>query len=326
MSRNSAVFVGLVATLFLLGCSQSFDSKAPFQPRLVVFSVLSNDRTAQFVRVEGDYMPAGFDPLSSSADNAILGAIVTLRDGFTSYRLRDTVMNRQDTSRYKSALHAFVLSPFIAQPGKTYVVTVQASNYPAATATATIPGKTFPGTGLTTTLILDNPRGYEEDADIICNAALASSTKGFTGRLFVDYEVLIGSEWIEGRSEIPLAFDDPEVPDLRYVTYPQLTSRNADRMVITFKNSVYKAVLQSLASGRYKSNKLIFNRVVFQFLQADKNLFNYYSTTHAFRDVQSIRLDEPLFSNISGGFGVVGAYSLDSLVHLLPENFNYNNR
>jgi hypothetical protein len=326
MSREFTVFMSLVATLFLLSCNQSFDSKAPFQPQLVVFSVLSTDRTAQFVRVEGDYMPAGYDPLSSTADNAIPGAIVTMREGSTTYRLRDTVMSRQDTSRYKTPLHAFVLNPFAAQPGKVYVVTVQASGYPAATATATMPGRSFPGTGVTTSLILDNPRGYEENADIICNALLSSAAKGYVGRLFADYEVLIGTEWIEGRVEIPLAFIDPKVPDLKYVTYPQLKSRTADRMVVSFKNNVYKATLQSLASGRYKSNKLIFNRAVFQFLQADKNLFNYYNTTHAFRDAQSIRLDEPLFSNVSGGFGVVGAYTLDSLVHILPEDFLYNNK
>jgi hypothetical protein len=326
MARNSTVFVSFVATLFLLSCNQSFDSKAPFQPQLVVFSVLSTDRTAQFVRVEGDYMPAGYDPLSSTTDNAISGAIVTVRDGSTTFRLRDTVMNRQDTSRYKSPLHAFVVSPFTAQPGKAYVVTVQATGYPAATATATIPGKGFLGTGVISLLVLDNPRGYEENADIICNALLSTAAKGYVGRLFADYEVLIGTEWIEGRVEIPLAFIDPKVPDVKYVTYPQLTSRTADRMVVSFKNSVYKAVLQSVASGRYKSNKLIFNRVVFRFLQTDKNLFNYYNTTHAFRDVQSIRLDEPLFSNVSGGFGVVGAYTLDSLVHILPEDFMYNNK
>ena len=311
---------------FLLSCNQSFDSKASFQPQIVVFSVLSTDRTTQFVRVEGDYMPVGYDPLSSTTDNAISSATVTIKDGTTTYLLRDTVMAREDTSRYKSPLHAFVVNPLATQPGKTYVLTVQAPGYAAATATTTIPGKGYPGTGVTTLLVLDNPQGHEDNADILCNALLSTSAKGYLGRLFVDYEVLIGSQWIEGRAEIPLAFVDPKVPDLNYVSYPQLTARAADRMAVSFKNGVYKAVLRSIASGRYKANKLIFDRVVFQFLQTDKNLFNYYNTTHAFRDAQSIRLDEPLFSNVSDGFGVVGAYSLDSLVHLLPEDFGYNNK
>ncbi len=174
--------------------------------------------------------------------------------------------------------------------------------------------------------IIDNPREADPSADIICILSVATTAKGFIGRFFVDYDVLIGNEWMEGRIQIPLAFIDPRAPDLRYVTYPELRPRTADKMIITFQSAVFRASLQSLASGRFKANKLFFNRVVFQLLQTDKNLFNYYNTTHAFRDPQSIRLDEPLFSNISGGFGIVGAYTLDSLVHLLPENFSYNNK
>jgi hypothetical protein len=326
MSRNFTVFLSFLATLFLLSCNQSFDPRAPFQQELIVFSVLSTDRSAQFVRVEGDYMPEGYDPLSSSNNKAVLGASVIMSDGSSTYRLRDSSFLRQDASRYLSPLHAFVLSPFVPQPGRAYAITVQAPGFRSATASVTIPGKGFPATALTTSLVLDNPRAYEDNADIICNALVSTSAKGYVGRLFADYDVLIGTEWIEGRIEIPLAFIDPKVPDLAYVTYPQLTPRTADRIVITFKNSVYKAMLQSLSSGRYRTNKLIFNRIVFQFLQADRNLFNYYNTAHAFGDAQSIRLDEPLFSNVSGGFGLVGAYALDSLVHLLPENFVYDNK
>ena len=181
---------------FLLSCNQSFDSKASFQPQIVVFSVLSTDRTTQFVRVEGDYMPVGYDPLSSTTDNAISSATVTIKDGTTTYLLRDTVMAREDTSRYKSPLHAFVVNPLATQPGKTYVLTVQAPGYAAATATTTIPGKGYPGTGVTTLLVLDNPGGHEDNADILCNALLSTSAKGYLGRLFVDYEALIGTEWI----------------------------------------------------------------------------------------------------------------------------------
>ncbi len=78
MSRNFIVLSSFTATLFLLSCNQSFDSRAPFQPQIVVFSVLSTDKRAQFVRVEGDYMPVGNDPLSSTTDNTIVGATVTI--------------------------------------------------------------------------------------------------------------------------------------------------------------------------------------------------------------------------------------------------------
>lgn len=50
-----------------------------------------------------------------------------------------------------------------------------------------------------------------------------------------------------------------------------------------------------------------------------EHLFHYYSSTHADQDPHSIRLDQPLVSTLSGALGMVGAYSLDSLVTLLPE-------
>ena len=67
-------------------------------------------------------------------------------------------------------------------------------------------------------------------------------------------------------------------------------------------------------------------RAVFQLLQLDPNSYGYYFTTHAYNDPQSMRLDEPMYSNIVGGLGLVGAYTLDSLVHVLPEDFDYNKR
>jgi hypothetical protein len=72
---------------------------------------------------------------------------------------------------------------------------------------------------------------------------------------------------------------------------------------------------------QYKSTRLIFKWATLVLLQADENLYDYYSVVHASRDPFSIRLDEPMISTVSGGLGLVGAYSLDSLVNILPENF-----
>ncbi len=75
-----------------------------------------------------------------------------------------------------------------------------------------------------------------------------------------------------------------------------------------------------IAYAKYGSTKIVFNRVVFQLLQVDQNLYGYYLTTHAYADPHSTRLDEPVFSGVAGGVGLIGAYTLDSLVHILPEN------
>jgi len=327
MSKYITLLLNFLATLFLLSCNQPFDPRAPFQEQLVVFSVLSTDRNVQFVRVERNYTPPDFDPLAVVADKAIPDAQVTVTDGITTYRLRDTTLPRLDTSRFKSPIHSFVLSPFSPQAGRTYRVTVQSPGLVSATATATVPAKSFPSMGITAPMVLNNPGAHDGNDELLFNAVLSSFTKGFIGRLYIDYDVLIGSEWVAGRTEVPLVFVNPKVPDPKYVIYPQLIARTSTGFVgLVFKNSLYTATLNSISFDRYKSNKLIFNRLVFQVLQVDKNLFNYYNVAHAYRDAQSMRLDEPMVSNVAGGVGLVGAYALDSLVHLLPEDFAYNKR
>lgn len=327
MPKYSVFLPSGLAMLFFASCNQPFDPRAPFQQQMVVFSIFSTDRNVQFVRVERNYMPADFDPLAYNLDNSVENALVTIKDGADIYRFRDTTLPRSDTSRFKFPLHAYACTPFSVQFGKSYEVTVQSPQLGAASASVTVPARGLPTMALVTPSILDDPSGHRDDADIIFNAVLSNSAKGFVGQLYVDYDVLKGTEWSEERVEVPLAFAGPELRDLRLARYPELTARTPiSRVAVAYKNDLYRAVLRSVSSERYRPNKLIFNRIVYQFLQADKNLFNYYSIAHSYRDAQSMRLDEPMYSNVSGGVGLVGAYALDSLVHLLPENFVYNNR
>ncbi|HTY35812.1 MAG TPA: hypothetical protein VMH23_01810, partial [Bacteroidota bacterium] len=89
-------------------------------------------------------------------------------------------------------------------------------------------------------------------------------------------------------------------------------------------NSVYSRALIEIAYNKYGNTKIVFNRVVYQLLQADENVYAYYMTMHSYDDPHSTRLDEPFISSVQGGVGLVGAYTLDSLVHILPENFVFD--
>ena len=66
---------------------------------------------------------------------------------------------------------------------------------------------------------------------------------------------------------------------------------------------------------------MIFRRVVFQLLQAEENVFNYFMLADQFVDPHSWRFDEPSFTNIAPGQGLFGAYTLDSTTVVLPDGF-----
>jgi hypothetical protein len=114
---------------------------------------------------------------------------------------------------------------------------------------------------------------------------------------------------------------------MRFLTCGRLTPRPTNNHAVGwYKNDLYSKALAAITYEKYGSTKIIFNRLVFQLLQMDPRLYNYYFVAHAYNDPHSTRLDEPMYSSISGGIGFVGAYTLNSLVHILPESFDFNNR
>lgn len=309
----------------LIGCNQPFDPRGEFDQMPVVFSVLSTDRNVQLVRVERSYVPSGNDPLGYTTDNFVPNATVTMSDGNITMRFHDTTFSRSDTSRFKSPLRAYSFGPFIPRYGIQYEVTVQSSELGTAGGKISVPTKPSLAFGASASDVMDYPGSHQKDDAITVEILLSDVTKGYIGRLFIDYSVYRGNDWVGERAEVPVRFTYSGTKDFRWVTYTQLTHRpTGHNLNQAFFNEMYNYALINVAYTKYPTNKIVFNRIVFQFLQVEQNLYDFYLLAHAFNDPHSMRLDQPDYSNIVGGVGVVGAYTLDSLVHILPENFVYN--
>jgi hypothetical protein len=305
----------------LAGCEDNFDPRASLQEQMVVFSVLSTDRPAQFVRVQRNYMPPEFDPLSYTGNNFLSDAIVTIRESNKVFRLRDTLLKRGDTSRYKFPMKTFYIDPLTPLHGRSYQVIIQSPSEGQINATATVPDKPLLTISPAALQILDRPDRSIQDARIVFVVQLSKAAKGYLPRLYLYYDVLKDNEWIEERAEIPTTSADSSSYSLNVPQYPKMMAApNTSQVGVTYLNGYYKAIINTL-NEKYKRTRLIFKWATVVILQADQNLFKYYAGAHGAEDPYSIRLDEPLFSTVQGGLGMVGAYSLDSLVNILPENF-----
>ena len=317
-----SILFGLVILTFLLeACQDSFDPRAALDKRMVVFSVLSTDRDVQYVRVQTDYMSPTYDPLSYTSDSFLSDALVTLRDANKTYSLRDTIVARADSGRYNFPLRTFYLNRFIPTRGKSYDVVVQSPTYGQAYATVVIPDKPKINVTSETIQIIDRPDRYGQGVPISFVIQLSPLSKGYVGRFLLYYDVLKGSEWVEERVEIPISSADSSNYSLNVPQYPDLAvAPNTEQLGMLYRVGYYRGMLNIL-NEKYKNTHLIFKWATLVILQTDKNLYDYYSVTHAGRDPFSIRLDEPMVSAVNGGLGMVGAYSLDSTVNILPEDF-----
>ncbi len=309
-----------MAALLLVGCNQPFDPKGPFEEQLVVYSILSSARDVQFVRVFSNYDLQGFDPFQYTTDRPITGAQVVLTGPDGSYSFKDTLLPRPDTSRYKSPMFVYV-APVQVQPGQTYTLVVNSGRLGSTSATITVPGKTridiYPGT-----YILNEPWEPSIDRIIYLVASVSPWTKGHYGRMVIDYVVLTDSVWKEERIEVPTRISGSE---FRTAEYPTLELARYYTASVAYLQSAYVATLNKVYT-QYTDTKLIFKRAVLQFLQVEHNLYDYYNIVHGFRDPISIRIDEPDYHNLSNGYGVFGASTLDSLVHHYPDNFGRNRK
>lgn len=335
-----------LAASFLLfsSCNQPFDATGPVDQHLVVFTILSTDRSVQFVRVTHPFLPIGFDPSSNKAiDNSVSDASVDIQTqpyyAFDQYHrgyyvqgqrlhLRDSVLIRPDSVAYAFPIHVYAANPFTPQYGNKYDVYVGSPSHGQAWGSVTLPKKPTITITYATMLVLNDPQRYEPDAPINFLMTLGDSVKGYVSRLYLDYSVVKDGEWISERVEVPVSSADAASYSLTYPIYPGITQAAAtNKLSVTYRNGYLRSVIKQLTDVIYEGDRIVFDRVTFMVLQVDPNLYSYYAASQLEQDPRSIRLDQPAVVRLNGGgYGLVGGYTLDSLVYPLPESFYYNNR
>jgi len=308
--------------LVLLGCSESFSPKGPYQEQLVVYSVLTNVRSAQFVRVYSTYNPSGVDPYDNTSDSEITGAQVFLMAGGTTYAFRDTIVARDQTSRYTGGIHAYVADPMPVIRGDSYLLTVATPSMGTATGTSLVP--TAGIASLANRYALESPGEYSED--ILVTVYLSPQAFGYAVRLSLEFDVFIGGQWEPHRAEIPQSLKIGTGQGSALFNYPSLTRRQSQAQTtesVSFSHEAYVSLLGEL-DKQYPGLPIRFKDAVIVLTQADQPFYTYYSVANGFRDEFSIRTDEPDYSNISGGLGVFGSFANDTLVVPVAESIGYN--
>lgn len=301
--------VSIVATIIAAGCSDSFQPKGAYEQKLVIYSVLSNRSDSLFLRVYSSYNPPGHNPFDNNTDTDLKGAWVTVTNDSVSYSLGGIVIPRTDKSRYTTNINGYLAQPFRYQDLKSYTLVVTSSEGNASAVVTT------PGPGVVEAnngFVLKAPQKYTDD--ISAKVRLSPVTAGYLLRLYVEFDVVVGSRTVHVRTEVPKGIRS--TPEASFVyDYPLLQKRITDRIlvfeIVYFSLNAYEAFLVDQVAN-YGEIKL--TRATFVLTQVELNLYNYYNLANGFLDEFSIRSDLPDFSNISGGYGVFGAMRDDSVV------------
>ncbi len=310
--RNALVpiIISILQAFLCLSCNEQFSPKAPFEPQPVVYSVIYTDRPQQFVRVYSTYDVSGYYPYANATDGAIAGATVSVTGPQGTFLFRDTLLQRPDTSRYKTPIYAYV-ADWRPKPGQAYTLTVNAGKAGSTQATVTTPplSSSQYWNPVDPTISLDYPDTSTVLTTVSAIFLSSQSTKAISEQVYILYTVQNGG----GREEEREAqFLGPNVA----MGGGGYTSVWCDRASVS-------SVLHNL-SKKYAGSKLTFKRIVFRLIQMEENWYEYYSIVRLAQDSRTTRFDQPDFTNLSRGYGVFGACTVDSLVHEYPADFRFN--
>lgn len=311
----------LAISVLMLGCEEPFDPNAPFREELVIYSILSDISDVQYLRAYRTYDAPSFDPFEHLTDNGISGATVTATVEQSQVQFRDTLITRKDTSRYQTPIVAYVADPFSIQRGKTYTLDILTSDGRFASTSVTVPGQA--------SMNVTNPSSVQQPSPsiekfIVVRAFVPATAEGFLIRFFVNYEVFINGSWTTRRGEIPYLVMLRGEEQTEVFLYPIL-SRVPDpigglsTIVFLFSTDAYQTMVGRLRAQA--GGPVQFNSAVFLLTSVEQNLYRYYNIVNGFQDPNSIRLDEPDFTNFSNAAGVLGAFVQDSVSLSLPIGF-----
>ena len=285
MMKQMRTVLFAVASMMVAGsCTETFNPNASSVERMIVFAVMRTETDTQFVRVSTTYSAMN-DPRSMTTDTSVPDAHVAITDGTDTFLFRDSTLQRADTSRYRSRIGAHVAYGLRLAAGRQYRLSVFSPTRGTVTATATA---------------LYSPSFYplpDLSGNISLRITLGQNARAYLPRAHLEYQVRTDTGWETRRIEIPRTVDETTGEFL----YPKPVTRGVTSVLfsVTEFNAVHARLRQQFAARTVR-----LRRTLYTLTQFNDALYAYHSVANGFPDSGTLRLDEPDYTNITGGLGV----------------------
>jgi len=294
---NARTFSAVLLVFLLGSCDETFSPKAPFVERPVVQYFVEGryDSSMQRVSLTHLYDVPSLDPSANRVDPFIFDARVEVTGK------RSTKVLDQDTLRMVTkydSLRYLYQGRMLFYPGDPVSLHV------------TLPD----GSTLSASTRIPLPRGFREDPVYFSGVTTRPTPNGaraltiswdspVEGHLFV-YHLMIPCQ---RRDTSGLTYFSVEMP-LRLVNGKPVYPIPTTQTQCSFEYPAIDFAMRSIAGSDTNKSRYTVGMMVFQLVEYDEPLSLYYQGTTGSVDVFSIRAESPVYSNISGGLGILGSY------------------
>ncbi len=290
--------VVLLATVFY-SCDNSFTPKTDFQKEYILNCVLRPDTTYQTATISQSYNVSGFDPSSNTIDPSIVGAKIKLFYNDSVFVFRDSTAPRNDTSRYKDPVHFYYIKGFSFSGRKPARLEAQLPDGTVLSSSTETPelGSLFFMRG-----DLTIPGARSDYIHVEWQGTDASENLYFEPKLEIIYYKRSSGSGVKFSKEVPLGYfhqSGSYIPN-----YPIVSSQN----YINFDMSAVNRAMTGIAgSDTSKKNYFILSAHLDLYIY-DPNLAAYVASSQLYMDGFTVRIDQPDFTNVTGGLGIFGSF------------------
>jgi hypothetical protein len=120
--------------------------------------------------------------------------------------------------------------------------------------------------------------------------------------LIILYSKIVDGNTVQMQKKVPLYYIKGQTP-----IYPPI---EPDPGSIEFGMDVVTKAMEEISSSDPNKQNYVIESAVFRLFVLDKNLTTYYSAAQTFLDEFSVRVSQPDYTNITGGLGIFGTYSV----------------
>jgi hypothetical protein len=305
MTMRPALFILCSALLLVSGCDQTFAPKAEFQEQYVLQAFVQGDVGRAPMTMNAllakTYDVDGFDPSVNTNDPAVDSAFVTLKTNARLDTLRERLRIKKDSLRYGSRQRYYTGRIITPSPSELVYINARLPNGRVLSAQTIIP---VPRSVVSS---YDFPHGVTTHANF--PAGIHSWTLSwasdqdpsghvFFPRLLILYSKTVDTLEVLGSFPVPMTLGEGNKP-----IYPSSTFEN----FCTFDFEAIDWAMAQLSDADAQKGDFGVHSMQFEVLEYDAALSKYYSSVNGSLDQFSIRIDQPIYSNVGGGIGIFGS-------------------
>ncbi len=291
------VFYVLILLLVIInyGCKNTFEPNAAFRERYVLTGVMRSDTSLQIVTITHTYRPEGTNPNSYTNPPYVVGAEVDMWYKYKLYELRDTVLTRLDTSRYKGPVHCYYVKGLRPDPGEYVDIQALLPNGLLLQSTTQLPDA-------------DSLTFFDSASDLLIPSALHANNiyvgwqpLGLTYSPRIEIIYYKAGDTTPHAEEVPLQYynNNGKITPV----YPPTSTSN--QLVVDLPT--IEQALQSISPDSAKHLYTI-AEMDFTVITYDQYLSTYYYSIQNLNSGYTVTLNEPDFTNVKGGYGIFGSY------------------